>query len=140
MADLLVVEDDEDVAFLIEAFLEREGHRVRRASDGEEGLARLSERLPELVIMDVEMPLLSGPAMAARMLIEDVGRERIPLLLVSGAIGLSSIAERVGTPYALPKPFDPTDLIALVSRALRERRAPTPRRMNESRRGAARAT
>jgi len=126
MADVVLVEDDDDVAFLMELFLEREGHCVRRAPDGEKGLELLEDHLPELVVMDVEMPLLDGPGMAARMLVEDAGRERIPILLVSGAIGLDPIAERAGTPYALAKPFDPTELIALTSKALVERRPPAP--------------
>jgi CheY-like chemotaxis protein len=126
MADVMVVEDDDDVAFLMGAFLEEAGHRVRRARDGEKGLLLLDEGLPDLVIMDVEMPLLDGPGMAARMLAADVGRERIPIVVVSGAIGLSSIAERVGTPYSLAKPFDPAALIDLSAKALRERRFPMP--------------
>jgi CheY-like chemotaxis protein len=126
MADVLIVEDDEDVAFLTEAFLELEGHQVRRAQNGEEGLARLTEGLPDLVVMDVEMPLLSGPGMAARMLAENCGRERIPIVIVSGAFGLDSIAHAVGTPYHLMKPYDPADLVVLVRRALGERTAPRP--------------
>jgi DNA-binding response OmpR family regulator len=126
MADVLVVDDDDDVGFLIQVFLEREGHRVRWARDGEKGLAVLDEALPDLVVLDVEMPLLDGPGMAAQMLIENLGRERIPILLVSAAVGLPDVARRVGTPYALAKPFDPAALAALVAKALRERRAPTP--------------
>jgi DNA-binding response OmpR family regulator len=138
VADVLVVEDDEDVAFLMGIFLERDGHLVRFACDGEKGLACLSERLPEVVILDVEMPLLDAQGMAARMFVEDVGRERIPVVLVSGVTELHSVAEEIGTPYALPKPFDPAELIALVRRALRERRCPVPsayRRSSDRRNG-----
>jgi CheY-like chemotaxis protein len=126
MADVLVVEDDDDVALLMELFLEDAGHRIRRARDGEQGLVRLSEGLPDLVIMDVEMPVLDGPSMAGRMMVADAGRELIPVVIVSGAVGLPDIAERVGTPYALAKPFDPSALLALAARALRERRPPHP--------------
>jgi len=128
MADVLVVEDDDDVAMLMELFLEEAGHHIRRARDGEQGLARLAEGLPDLVVMDVEMPILDGPSMAARMIVVDAGRESIPLLLVSGAVALPEIADRVGTPYALAKPFDPTALLALTARALRERCPPRPHR------------
>ena len=82
--------------------------------------------MPDLVVLDVEMPVLDGPGMVTRMLVEDAGRERIPVVLVSGVVELSSVAERVGTPYALAKPFDPTALLALASQALRERRPPAP--------------
>lgn len=126
MADLLLVEDDDDVAGLVEIFLAREGHRVRRACNGERALALLDERLPDLVVLDVEMPVLDGPSMVTRMLVEDAGRERIPVLLVSGVVDLPRVAQRVGTPYALAKPFAPTALLALASKALHERRPPTP--------------
>jgi CheY-like chemotaxis protein len=89
MAEVLVVDDDDDVALLIEAFLEREGHRVRHASNGEQGLALLREALPDLLVMDIEMPILDGPGMAARMLVENAGKERVPILIVSGAISPS---------------------------------------------------
>ena len=127
MAEILVVDDDDDVAYVIQAFLEMEHHRVRRAADGEKGLASLDdEGLPDLVVMDVEMPLLSGPGMAAQMRAQDLGKERIPLIVVSGVVGLEEVAEHMGTPYYLPKPFAPEALSRLVARALRERRWPTP--------------
>jgi CheY-like chemotaxis protein len=132
VADVLLVEDDDDVAFLMALFLEEDGHQVRRARDGERGLELLAEHLPDLVILDVEMPLLDGPGMAARMIVADAGRERIPVVLASGAVGLPAIAERVGTPYALAKPFEPSELLALTAQALEARRAPTPRASRSS--------
>ena len=129
MADVLVVEDDDDIAFLTETFLEGEGHHVKRAVNGEKGLERLREgKLPDLVVMDVEMPLLSGPGMSTRMIAENCGRERIPIVILSGADQLSAIARRVGTPYFLAKPFEPSEMLALVARALEERRFPVPAR------------
>ena len=126
MADLLVVEDDRDVAWLLEQVLVAEGHRVRVARDGEEGLRLLHERLPEVVITDIEMPVLDGPQMAGRMLLDDCGLEEIPVLLISGFADLDRIAKRIGTPYTLAKPFATRDLVALLNLALTERRPPTP--------------
>lgn len=125
-ADLLVVEDDEELVGLFELFLTERGYTVRTARDGEEGMARLIERLPDLVIMDVEMPILDGPGMADRMFIENLGRENIPIALVSGAEELPAIAARVGTPYYLAKPFAPAAYLDLIERALRERVLPRP--------------
>ncbi len=127
MADVLLVEDDDDIADLVSALLEQQGHEVRWARDGEQGLACLEQRMPDVVVMDVEMPLLSGPGMAAQMLAHNCGQEDIPIVLASGAFALSAIAERVGTPYFLAKPFDPSALIALVAQAVAEKAAPRPR-------------
>lgn len=126
MADLVVVDDSADIACLVEAIMVAEGHSVRTAGDGAEGLKVLGERLPDLVIMDVEMPVLDGPGMAYRMLVEDLGKECVPIVIVSGAANLARIARGVGTPYVLAKPFDPDALLAVTALALAERRPPTP--------------
>ncbi len=138
---VLVVEDDDDVRFLIEMFLANDGYEVRTARNGEMGLALLADLsdLPDLIVLDVEMPVLSGPGMSARLLVENAGRESIPIVLVSGAVDLSAIAKRIGTPYMLAKPFDPKRLLGLVARAAEERRPPRPQSSLSSsgRRGAA---
>ncbi len=105
MASILVVDDDWDVAESVEMLLESEGHGVHIAHDGREGLASLRDGRPDLIVLDVEMPLLDGPGMALQLLIQDGGLENIPIVLVSGAAGLNAVARRVGTPYAVSKPF-----------------------------------
>jgi DNA-binding NtrC family response regulator len=126
VADLLIVDDDEDVAWAVEQHLLLEGHTVRVAHDGEEGLSHLKARLPDLVVLDVEMPVLDGPAMAYRMFVHNVGLENIPIVLMSGVFDLTAVATRVGTPYFTPKPFDTDALKQLVRRALTERALPRP--------------
>jgi CheY-like chemotaxis protein len=126
MPSILVVDDDRDVAESLEMLLEAEGYSVRLAYDGREGLARVHAMKPDLIVLDVEMPLLDGPGMALQLLIQDNGFESIPIVLVSGSSALSAIASRVGTTYAVSKPFNVDDFLALVARALEERRAPCP--------------
>jgi DNA-binding NtrC family response regulator len=126
MSDVLVVDDDEGIAGAVADILEWEGHTVRVAPHGLEGLRLLSEHLPDLIVLDVEMPELSGPDMASRLIIEDAGRELIPIVLLSGVDNLSQIAEVVGTPYSLAKPCHMDHLIDVANRALAERVAPTP--------------
>jgi DNA-binding NtrC family response regulator len=125
-ADILVVDDDDDLAIVVAQVLESQGFHVRMAFSGEEGLRRLHDRLPDLIILDVEMPHVTGPQMAYRMFIHDAGFEEVPIVLVSGAVGLTAVAAKAGIPYSLAKPFDLDDLLALVSRALTEKRAPNP--------------
>lgn len=125
MADLLLVDDDRDVTEVLAEFLEAEGHHVRVASNGKEGLKLLHEHLPDLVLLDVEMPVLDGPRMAYRMFVEDAGRERVPILFLSGVSDLHRVAARVGTRYYLTKPFTLEALLKALDRALHERAAPT---------------
>jgi len=126
MAQILVVDDDGDVADTMAAVLELGGHTVRTAHDGLEGLARVAERRPDVVVLDVEMPLLDGPGMAYALFLANVDLDRIPIVLVSGAVLLRDIAARVGTPYRLAKPYSIDALEGLVDRALRELTAPHP--------------
>ncbi|MBI3557259.1 MAG: response regulator [Deltaproteobacteria bacterium] len=126
MAQLLLVDDDDDISGPLVQLLYAEGHTIRVAQNGYEGLAAVAERFPDLILLDVEMPLLSGPEMALEMFIKDCGRELIPLLLISGAAKLKQIAETVGTPYMLEKPFKIEKLLSLVNQALHERVPPHP--------------
>ena len=127
MANVLIVDDDSDTVELSAELLESAGHQVTTGRNGEDGLKSLaSGLLPDCVVLDVDMPGLSGPEMAHRMRLNDAGEETIPIVLVSGRHDLSSIAGRVGTPYFLRKATGDyaEDLLKLLERALRERRAP----------------
>lgn len=126
MAELLLVDDDVDLAEILTEFLAFAGHDVRVAYDGREGLALLAERPPDLILLDVEMPVLSGPAMAIEVFLRDAGLERIPILLLSGAPDLGQIARQVGTPYFLVKPTEPGVLMKTLDHALQERTPPRP--------------
>jgi FixJ family two-component response regulator len=127
MANVLIVDDDVDTTDLSRELLESVGHRVRAAHSGEEGLAFLSAPpLPDCLLLDVEMPILSGPGMAHQMLLHDAGEENIPIVLVSGRSDLPLVAARMGTPYFLAKatPDYSEVLLKILDRALSERVAP----------------
>lgn len=127
MSDVLIVDDDDDVAELVAIVLEADGHRVRRAVDGRDGLRLLRDgALPDAIVLDVEMPRLTGPEMAYAMFVHDAGLENVPIVLVSGVVGLKDVARGVGTPYFLAKPVAAAELRRTLRRALRERRAPVP--------------
>jgi DNA-binding response OmpR family regulator len=127
--DLLLVEDELDIAIPLKMFLEIEGYSVRRAENGQAGLNEISKRFPDLILLDVEMPKLTGPQMAISLLIEDCGRENIPILLLSGVNNLTEVARRIGTPYFLAKPFSFDELAAVLKKALRERVIPRPQNL-----------
>ena len=128
MANVLIVDDNRDVADVLSVLLESVGHHVRVAHNGMEGLALLSAApLPDCLLLDVEMPVLSGPGMAHQMLLHDAGEEKVPILLVSGRSDLPAVAALMGTPYFLKK--NSVDygkvLLEILARALREKLAPT---------------
>ena len=121
MANVLIVDDDDDIRSLVSMLVEAAGHSVQQATNGREGVEAVAEQRPDLVVLDVEMPVLTGPEMAYEMFIRNCGVEKIPIILTSGVVGLDEVAEMVGTRYFLPKPYDPTALLQLIERTLHER-------------------
>ncbi len=126
MADVLIVDDDVDLATTLGEVLHSEGHRTRVAFNGLEGLAAMEEWLPDVLLLDVEMPVLDGPSMAYRMLVHDAGRERVPIIVSSGYADIDAVAERIGTPYRIQKPCSLEALRRVVARAATERHPPRP--------------
>jgi DNA-binding response OmpR family regulator len=125
MANLLIVDDDFEILDGLNDALKTEGHAVHTARTGEEGLAVLrSATLPDAILLDVDMPVLSGPGMAHEMFLHDAGEEKIPIVLFSARSDLPAIALKMGTPYSIAKPFKLDMLLALLERAIRERAAP----------------
>lgn len=124
MAYILIVEDDKDLARATQQILELEGYQVTTADNGEEGLSAQRGKLPDLVITDFEMPVVDGVEMVRRMLIEDCGRENIPVIIVSGFPEIDKLAARIGTPYFLAKPYELDIFLKIVGQALRERSPP----------------
>lgn len=125
MAHLLVVDDDNDIVDALRELLCAEGHDVHTASTGEEGLTVLrASPLPDVVILDVDMPVLGGPGMAHKMLLHNAGEEEIPIILMSGSENLREIARKMGTSYVVKKPATIRVFLTVLDRALRERRGP----------------
>jgi DNA-binding NtrC family response regulator len=125
MADVLVIDDDIDSADVLADIMRAAGHEVSIGYNGQEGLELAKRHKPDLVLLDVEMPLLGGPDMAYEMLLHDMGLERVPVVFLSGVPNLTQVAARVGTPYFLAKPYRYATIMAIVERALAERIAPT---------------
>lgn len=126
MGDILLVDDDEDYGDSFADILRLKGHTVRLARNGEEGLALLhAAPHPDIILLDIDMPVLTGPEMAVELFLRNVGKEKIPIIFISGNVDLRDIAARVGTRYFLMKPADLRVIMTLIDRVLVERRAPT---------------
>jgi DNA-binding NtrC family response regulator len=133
MANLLLVDDDLDMVDAVAEILRAGGHQVRLARNGKEGLARLLEEEPELIVCDVDMPVLNGPEMASQLFVHDAGLEKIPILLMSGVPDLRRVAHCVGTPYFIGKPFSIEQLMDKLNQALKERSPPQPNGAGDAR-------
>lgn len=119
MARILVVDDYAPLLVLLETILRAEGHEVRVAADGAEGLASARRELPHLVLLDVDMPGLDGISVCA-LLKGDAATMQAPVLLMSGRLSPHVLvrAREAGAAGALPKPFSREVLMEEIARAL----------------------
>lgn len=125
MADVLIIDDDIDSADVLAQIMRMHGHAVRIGYNGQDGLRLANEQRPDVALLDIEMPLLDGPGMAYEMLVHNMGLERVPVVFLSGSPELREIAEKIGTPYFLGKPYGYKQVVGLVTHALAERVAPS---------------
>jgi diguanylate cyclase (GGDEF)-like protein len=118
--DILVVEDDQFLARLLDVELSSTGYGVRIAYDGEQGLEAAFERCPDLVLADVMMPKMDGFEMVRR-LRGDARTESVSIILVT-ARGLQTdklTGLTAGADDYIVKPFDNDELLARVAGVLR---------------------
>ena len=104
---LLIVDDDGSTRMMARAFLERAGFVVEEAADGAEALARLKAIGPDLVVLDVEMPVLDGFETCARLRALD-GYAHVPVLMLTGLDNDAAIgrAYEVGATDFASKPIN----------------------------------
>jgi len=116
---LLVVDDAPATLRLMVTELERAGHRVRPADSGELALAAIAHERPELILLDLHMPGLSGLAVCDRLKADPQLRD-IPVIFISGAHEVADRLEglRRGAVDFVVKPFDSEELLARVNNHL----------------------
>lgn len=113
MLTILVVEDEFGAADVLMAALEDEGYRVVVAANGRQGLERLGEGRPDLIIADYMMPIMDGAAMGQAVRANPAWRD-IPMIYTS-AISEHQVRQRFGDFQAfLRKPFRVDDLLGTV--------------------------
>ena len=119
MATILIVEDHPTMRDAMRLVLEEDGHDVEDASDGESGLAAVRAHPPDVVLLDLNIPVLSG-AEVLEALKEDPATKDV-LVVVVTATGEEGRARSLagGADGYITKPFSPLALLRTVERALR---------------------
>jgi two-component system cell cycle response regulator DivK len=118
---VLYVEDNEYNRKIVRQLLSRTGYRLVEASDGEGALDLVREHRPDLVLMDVQLPRMSGLD-ATRALRADPATADLPVIVVT-SFALSGDDQRAmaaGASAYLAKPYSPRDLLALIRKFLPE--------------------
>jgi two-component system cell cycle response regulator DivK len=118
---ILYIEDNEYNRKLVRQLMSRTSYRLIEAVDGEAGLALAREELPNLILMDVQLPKISGLD-ATRALKADTRTNHIPIIVIT-SFALSGDREKAtaaGATGYLAKPYSPRELLALVRQYLPE--------------------
>ena len=118
MPQILVVEDDDAIRGLVSDLLRDDGYDVKEARNGVEALAVVREGRPDLIVLDLMMPVMDGWTF-----VEECHRkeycDNVPVVVTSASNDLPRTAERLqsfGVRTCLAKPFDVDGLLALVER------------------------
>ncbi|CAG4972538.1 response regulator transcription factor [Novilysobacter luteus] len=117
---LLMVEDEEDIAFILRFLLERNGYQVDHAADGRVALEWLAGEVPEIVLMDIMLPYHDGIELVER-LRATPGWQSVPVLMLSAKAREADIvrALELGADDYVTKPFQPEEVLARIRRLLR---------------------
>jgi two-component system OmpR family response regulator len=118
--NILIVEDEVEIAQLIQLYLEREGFTCHICRDGLSALSKFQEIQPDLIILDLMLPGLDGLEVCARIRQQQTGKDPFILILtakgeeIDRIVGLST-----GADDYVVKPFSPRELVARVRALLR---------------------
>lgn len=115
MKTIAIIDDDIYIGDMLEEVLKREGYRVLRAYSGTEALYLLSESKPDLVLLDLMMPGLTGEEVLPKI-------SGIPVMILSAKVGVDDKVKLLleGAVDYMTKPFDVKELLARITVHLRE--------------------
>lgn len=117
---ILIADDEEDVKVVVQLFLESKGYDIVTAYDGLDAMDRAREEKPDLIILDVMMPIIDGFEVCKK-LKEDPDLQDIPVVMLSASSHAESKQRglEVGAVDYIVKPFDPEKLQAIIEGILK---------------------
>ena len=112
---ILVIEDQEDLRTILRDILTASGHEVIEAVHGGEGVAKAKSERPDLILMDIQMPVLDGYD-ATRQIKAEPGLKATPVIAVSSfaMTGDEEKARAAGCDGYVTKPYSPVKLLAMI--------------------------
>lgn len=111
---ILVVDDEPDIRATVQAMLEIEGYEVAVAANGADALAAIEREAPDLILLDMRMPVLDGWGFAAELRRRGLA---IPVVVMTAARDAARWAAEIAAPAFVSKPFRFDDLLRAVERA-----------------------
>lgn len=116
---ILLVEDQADNRKIIRDMLRATDYEITEAENGEEALAAIAKQSPDLILMDIQLPVMDGYA-ATRQIKADPALRSIPIIAVTSYAlsGEEKKAREAGCDDYVPKPFSPRQLLAKIKQYL----------------------
>ena len=116
---ILVVEDQPDNRKIIRDVFARTGYEIIETENGEEALAAIAKTRPDLILMDIQLPIMDGYT-ATRRIKADPALRSIPIIAVTSYAlsGEEKKAREAGCDDYIPKPYSPRELLAKVRQYL----------------------
>ena len=116
---ILSVDDSKTIRMIVGRSLKNYDCTVCEAANGEEGLAAAAKELPDLIILDITMPVMDGVTMLTK-LRQEPGLQAIPVVMLTAESGAANVAHiaALGVQDYLVKPFKDEQLIEKISRLL----------------------
>ena len=117
---VLVVEDEPDTAELIELHLKNDGYRVTVAGDGDQALKKVHKHMPDLVILDLMIPEITGVE-ACKFIRKDPATQSIPIIMCTAKTGEIDkiLGLELGADDYVTKPFSPRELLLRVKNLIK---------------------
>ena len=112
---ILIVDDEPIGVLVIKRCLERAGHQTECAGDGAAALEKIRERAPDLLITDIQMPVMCGEKLCDAIRAEFPDR-RFPIIVMTATVerGIREWVARIPGAELLEKPFSPRQIVARV--------------------------
>jgi len=116
---IVLAEDEPQIARLVEFKLKKEGYQVVSKGNGEEALAAIKAEKPDLILLDVMMPVMDGYEVLRRVK-EDENLKNIPVVMLTAKAQERDVVKGIdlGAEDYITKPFHPAELLARVKRIL----------------------
>jgi len=118
MSTVLVIEDDSALRGLVAILLERGGYTARTASNGREGLECIEKAMPDLILLDMRMPVMSGSEFAAVYRERYATQPKAPIIVMTAAEHAAKRAQELGAQGFIAKPFMNNELLRVVAKFL----------------------
>lgn len=118
---ILVVDDEPDLLKVVTFRLRKTGYEVITATNGQNGLDLIKKEKPDLVLLDLRLPILDGDEVCRRLKADDKLKS-IPVILITATSSVSKIAEKtkeLGADDYMMKPFDPEELLKKVKKFIK---------------------